>query len=1016
MDDAFREIASEGATSAEGWRPFYGRYERQASILRGELTSGSGLAEVLGRLDAAVRQADEEYRRLLWATEGADDRAPSSALASGELATRFGLEVERAAIECREAKRLVHLELKELAVSTSRRWLQLGASGILIVLWAFISPLGRRRPLARPSPPPLIAKEAASLRRSEARFRGQVEILERLARGEPLAPVLEALSVWLDEETEPGRSLIMTADAEGKRLRGGVAHSLPRAVVEQLSGREPPRTGQLHSTASFSVMTVDLESDPAWAAYRAPPLAELELRCCWSVPVLSGGAELLGTVLVFFPEVVRPEGCDQDVMGAAALLAAVAMERKRQHDSLAFTRMAVDHAADAMFWMSGDRFVHVNEAACELIGLSRQDLLSVRVEEIDPMYSRDSRADRLRAGTAGGPIRYPSHHRSRDGKLVPVEVTLGQLRFAGREYCCATVRESSDRQDLERALRESEDRAAALGQGAMDGLWAWNLDTNETWYSPRWKSMIGFTESEIGGSPDEWLERVHPEDRPRLRGALDAHFSGGASHLEAEYRLRLKDQSYRWMKARGASRRGPKGETVLVAGSQTDVHERHALADARTKPLHDTLTGLPNRALFLDVLRRHVGRVRRRKNFQFAVLLLDVDGFGDFNARRGRPAGDEVLSGVARRLDGCLRPGDVVARLEADDFAVLVHRIRGAADATRIAERIHRALQAPFQTGGGQAAVSASIGIAVSQDRCPEPESMLKDAAAALDRARASGPSGHLIHDPDAQARAAAELRTEAGLRRAVEEGAFRIAYQPVVGLRTGRIVGFEAFLRWKHPERGLVPPSEFISVAVETGLIVPMGWWMISESCKQMRSWQDQWGPEAPVFLAVNLSPGELAQADLVPHLKGLLADTGFPPGSLALEVTEAALMENADQAETLLAQLKALGIRIHVDDFGAGYSSLGCLHRLAIDLLKVDRSFVAQLKPADSSWVAVKNIVHLAESMDLRVVAEGVETADQLEQLRDLGCHFGQGDYFSKPVEAELVAGIMAVERGWR
>ncbi|MBD1861162.1 MULTISPECIES: EAL domain-containing protein [Trichocoleus] len=572
------------------------------------------------------------------------------------------------------------------------------------------------------------------------------------------------------------------------------------------------------------------------------------------------------------------------------------------------------------------------------------------------------------------------------------------------------------RKQAEAALRESQERYALAVQGANDGLWDWNLKTNEIYFSPRWKSMLGHQEDEIGSCPEEWLHRVHPEDVERLKAQIDLHLEGLSPHFESEHRMQHQDGSYRWMLSRGLAVRDADGKISRMAGSQTDVTsrkqvEKQLLHDA----FHDVLTGLPNRALFMDRLGLSIERSKRPGNNLFAVLFLDLDRFKVINDSLGHMIGDQLLISIARRLEACLRGGDTVARLGGDEFTILLDDISDLDDATRIANRIHHALQSPFNLQGQEVFTSVSIGIALSETGYDWPEDLLRDADTAMYRAKSLGRACHKVFDRTMHLRAVELLHLETDLRRAIERQELRLHYQPIVSLTTGRIHGFEALIRWQHPERGLMSPAEFIPVAEETGLIVPVGLWVLREACQQAQKWQKQFSTSFPLTMSVNLSGKQFSQPDLIGQIEQILQATALDARSLKLEITESVMMENAESATKMLLRLKALGVQLHIDDFGTGYSSLSYLHRFPIDQLKIDRSFVKRLGADDESAEIVRAIVTLAHNLGIHVTAEGVETAEQLTQLRALECEYGQGYFFFQPLTEAVVEKLILTEQQW-
>jgi diguanylate cyclase (GGDEF)-like protein/PAS domain S-box-containing protein len=576
------------------------------------------------------------------------------------------------------------------------------------------------------------------------------------------------------------------------------------------------------------------------------------------------------------------------------------------------------------------------------------------------------------------------------------------------------IRYAVERKRAEEALRVSEERYALAVSGANDGLWDWDLASGRVYFSPRWKAILGYEPDEIGERIEEWLDRVHPEDLEALRCALEGHAAGSTRHFECEHRVYTRAGEILWVLSRGLAVRDVSGRAYRVAGSLTDITARKQ-AEARLvhDAFHDALTGLPNRALCLDRLEHALKQYRRDPEKVFGVLFFDLDRFKTINDSLGHSVGDLLLVEVARRLQRFLRPGDTVARLGGDEFAILLTDIGGMAGATHVAERIHELLAQPFSVGGHEVYTSASIGIAMCAEKYERPEELLRDADLAMYRAKQTGSGCCEVFDSDMYESAVALLKLETDLRRAVEREEFVIHYQPIVSLVTGRILGFEALLRWRHPERGLVLPDHFIPAAEETGLIVPIGWWALRTACSQTREWQRLFPVEPPVSISVNISGKLFLAPDMAARLLEILEASGLPPESLHLEITESAMMDHREAAVTELTRLRAAGVKLHIDDFGTGYSSLTYLQRFSYDSLKIDRSFVSGMHHEEEGTALVRAIVALGKMLNMNVIAEGVETPEQYHWLQAMACPEAQGFWFSRPLDRNAASLLLQARR---
>jgi diguanylate cyclase (GGDEF)-like protein/PAS domain S-box-containing protein len=681
-------------------------------------------------------------------------------------------------------------------------------------------------------------------------------------------------------------------------------------------------------------------------------------------------------------------------------------------------RSLVEKAPGLVVVLDGDAVVrYANQATATLLGYDPRDLRDRPLIEIVHPDDADAIPALGEAVRELGPA--PARDirlRHRDGTWRTFEALGARLAEPWDQALLLEARDVEARRKVEQALRESELRYELAAKGAGDGLWDWNLVLDRVDYSAQWQAIAGCEDRRVGDRPDEWFDRIHPDELGAFKEALAAHLDGRTARFESEHRLRRPDGSYVWVLSRGRAVSDAEGKPCRMAGTLSNITDRKAAEQLLVhQAVHDALTGLPNRTAFLDRLERSLSRALRNKDYVFGLLYLDIDRFKLINDSLGHMSGDQLLIAMAQRLTTCLRPGDMVAHVGGDEFAILLDHIRGAMDATHVADRIQKEMAVPFRLGNQEVFATTSIGIALGGDEYERPDELLRDADTAMYRAKGQGSGRYQLFDPEMHARSLERLKLETDMRRALEREEFVVHYQPIVSLKTGGITGLEALVRWQHPERGLLAPAAFISVAEETGLIVPMSAWILREACGQAREWQLRFKRADPISLSMNLTPTTFGQANVVDVVRQVLSETGLPGSSLIVEITESMIMQDLQEVVAVLLDLKRLDLELHIDDFGTGYSSLSYLYSLPTDALKIDRSFVGLMGTRADDDVIVRAIVELAHNLGRYVIAEGIETAEQLERLRAMGCEYGQGYYFSRPLAAPAAEALLASRPSW-
>ena len=604
----------------------------------------------------------------------------------------------------------------------------------------------------------------------------------------------------------------------------------------------------------------------------------------------------------------------------------------------------------------------------------------------------------------------PNHFLPKDQAMLTSLADFAAIAIENAHLYERSRREISERVKAEAALRESDERYSLVVKGTNDGIWDWDLTTHLVHYSPRWKSMLGYAEAELGTSPKEWLDRVHPADRKNLETAISTYLRSSEPHFENEHRILHKDGTYCWVLARGFAVRDSNGKPFRMAGSQSDVTDRKR-AEGRLihNAFHDTLTSLPNRALLLDRLKRSILRRKRSKDKSFSVLYLDLDNFKNINDSLGHASGDQVLVTVAEILKVNLRSMDTVARFGGDEFILLLEDIEDMKDAYDIAQRILKSLSSPKNINGHEVFLTASIGIISCELEYDDPEQLLRDADIAMYSAKTHGRARYEVFKLEMRNNFLRQLSLEYDLRHAIRNNELRLMYQPIISLENSTLFGFEALVRWEHPVNGCLSPKEFLPIAENTGLVLTIDHWTLRTAACQFSMWLKEFPVDLQLSVNVNLSAKYLRHRNLAEEVEQILNETGLDGRRLKLEVTESAIMENSQYIVSTLERLRAMGVDIHIDDFGTGYSSLAYLHQFPVQALKIDRSFISNSYDGVHKPELVRTMLHLASDLGLEAIAEGIESKEQLDRLQKLGCKLGQGFYFSSPLDANSVNEVL-------
>jgi len=717
-------------------------------------------------------------------------------------------------------------------------------------------------------------------------------------------------------------------------------------------------------------------------------------------------ASVAGVAAVFLARGFQRPLLIAGLMLAVSLAAAFAWRRRRGPDVAARRQLDIMESLDqGVAELNNDGLVTFwNDALARLVDCSRDRALGRTIADAVPLLTQtalpravaDALRDRRSRALASVELKSGGDGRVLRVRILPSDAGLTVLWH-----------DVSERTRAQQAIQRTEERLALLSEGVNDGLWEWDLRTQQLTFSPRWWRMIGLPPSVATGRPADWFDRVHADDVEPLKQALGEHLSGQKEYMLHEHRIRHEDGTFRGFLCRGVAVRDAQGRATRIAGSMTDS-ERSIAQDRLRSAFRDPLTGLCNRSVFVERLGQRLQDFKQHRRGRFATLYLDLDRFKLVNDNLGHLVGDELLIAVSRRLESCLRPGDALARLGGDEFAILLDGHIEPTQANAIAFRIQDTLSAPFSIGGREVFTSASIGIAFCLADHANPEEIMRDADTAMYHAKARGKSRHEMFDADMHAQAMDRLGLEGDLRHAVKRHDFELHYQPIVTLATGAWVGFEALVRWQRNGQP-VSPTQFIPVAEELGLMEPLGTWVLQEACRRFADWQRRFPGRGLECITVNVSTRQLMQPNFRHIVEHAVQSAGLRPRDLRLEITETALMGNPATVAEVLRGVRDFGVNIYLDDFGTGYSSLSHLHTLPVDALKIDGSFVKSLL-LDERPAIVESILALARTLQTSVVAEGVESQMQARELLRLGCRQAQGFYFSRPLPAASIDDLLA------
>jgi diguanylate cyclase (GGDEF)-like protein/PAS domain S-box-containing protein len=848
-------------------------------------------------------------------------------------------------------------------------------------------------------------------RRTEQLSAGQSRILEMIATDTPLEQTLDALIRLIETDSPDLRGSILLLDDDGIHLRHGAAPSLPAEFISAIEGKPiGPRAGSCGTAAyrSAPVIVENIESDPLWSDYRQTASAH-GLRACWSTPIFDPQHRVLGTFAMYFDRPARPTEHHSRLIETATQTAAIAIlktkgdqERLRAQTTLrnreAMTSSVFKNAAIGITMVDMDqRLMRCNPAFAGMLGYTSKELSGRAFADFShPEDIEENR--RLYRSLAAGEIDHfqiDKRYIRKDGSIVWGRVTVSMVPQEGStpSFTVGMIEDITERKKNDEDLQRFRAAMDASGDAILlvDRAHMRYVDVNQTFCE-----LVGYSREEMLGMTPMDLFSADRETLERDYDAIIADNDNSASKTEGQYRR--KDGTLIPIETRRRALHTKDG--WIIVGTARDITERkHAQRRIEYLATHDGLTDLPNRNLIHDRITQAVAHVRRAGR-QLALLYVDLDRFKLINDGFGHPFGDAMIKAAGERLAGVVRDGDTVARQTGDEFLILLADLRKSTDVYIVAQKVIDAFGRPFNLQGREVYLTASVGVSIYPQDGEAVDALIGNADVAMYRAKELGRNAYQFFTREMSDETKRRVELETRLRLAVPRNELQLAYQPKVDLATGRMTGCEALLRWTHPELGAVSPARFIPIAEDSGLIVPIGDWVLRTACLQNKAWLDAGLP--PIAVSVNVSARQFLQQDVVAWVMKTLGETGLPPERLELELTESLIAQDVEKVIDTVNQLKSAGVKLSIDDFGTGYSSLSYLKRFRVDTLKIDQSFVRHMLTEQDDAAIVQAVISLAHSLKLKVIAEGVETAEHCKLLRQINCDEMQGYYFSKPAPA--------------